>query len=188
MSNGFDSNDAYKYGDDDAVFRRYIEEQSQQSATRTMAEAQQAMVQAQQNSAVFGSGQVQIPRSFSDNPWGTSASSGLIFNTQGSMYSYSGALAPTFQSPTPRPYSHAEDLINGLRSVDPEYIKEIVVVENVYMEFVGMLGYDVEKNPDIIKSLQYHLPYGIILLRNEKYQIDLDKYMENGPTAEMVKE
>lgn len=162
-----------------------MEEMTRRSEMDTgQQQSQQAMQQSMADAAMFGSGQVQAQQSSSGN---------LTFNipSQRSAYSYTGRLTfnqnPWGEPPPPNLYRHAEDFVYGLNNLDPRYVKEIVVIEFVYMEIMGMMKLD-GKGPDVLKSLQYHLPYGIILLRNEKYQFDLDKYLEDGPTKELVKE
>lgn len=163
----------FDWDDDYQQYRRLMNEaadRDQQAAAQAQALAQQAA--AQQSQAIFSnngstSGQINI---FTD-PWGSS-----------SMSNY------TFSTPKPRSHVEAENFCYGLNNLDPGYIQEIIVKEPIYMKIVSYMGYDSKEHPDIIKSLHYSTFYGTILLKNEKYQFDLDKYIEDGPAVEMVEE
>lgn len=84
------------------------------------------------------------------------------------------------------PYSDGEAFLYNLDYAIPQYIKEIVVTEAVYLQILGVLAIDTEKeeNKEALKSLEYPINGGNILLKNAKYQFDLDKYMEYGPSEE----
>jgi hypothetical protein len=102
-----------------------------------------------------------------------------------SSYQRYGYYPSYYSPPPPDPHADANELLYSLRALPIESIKEIVVKEKVYNSLFEIFGYDVKKDPDLIKSFQYHNGYGNILLKNEKYQMDLDKYIEDGPVEEL---
>lgn len=162
----FDADDEY------IEYRRQFERE-QQDAAQAQAMAQQAAQgQSQQSQNAFvgtTSGTFQLSNTYD---WGSSG-----------LSSYS--LGYTSRS---RRHSVAENFCYGLNALDPGYIKELVVKETMYMQLLSYFDSNIKKNPDLIKSLQYNTPYGTFLLKNEKYQFDLDKYIEDGPAVEMVEE
>jgi len=87
----------------------------------------------------------------------------------------------TIRMPERSPFAQAEDFSYGLQHVDPTFIKELVLQEFMYNQFLGMMRIDIEKNPESKKELTYRLPQGRIILKNEKFQFDLDAYMEDAP-------
>jgi hypothetical protein len=102
-----------------------------------------------------------------------------------SSYQRYGYYPPYYSLPQPDPHADANELLYSLRALPLESIKEIIVKEKVYNHLFEIFGYDVKKDPDLIKSFQYRNGYGNILLKNEKYQMDLDKYIEDGPVEEL---
>jgi len=151
--------DSYNWIEDAAAMDRQFELDMQQQATAAQQQAGGA-----QGARVV------------DNAVNLTSSGGNTFSYN-LPYTYYGE----FTAPPRHPHQDAHDFVYGLRSLDPTFIKEIVIMESLYNQIVLMLGYSVEKNPDIIKQLTYSLSYGNVILKNEKYQFDLDKYMEEAP-------
>jgi len=85
-----------------------------------------------------------------------------------------------YQTLEQKPYEFqaAVDFCAALSDVMPYGIKEIVLKEDLYMQILGYLGRNEETEPGITKSLTYSVNDGNIVLKNEKWQFDLDKYME----------
>lgn len=87
----------------------------------------------------------------------------------------------SFTAPPRHPQQDAHDFSYGLNQLIPGMIKEIVLKEPLYMQMLIMEGIDPEKDPEILKEWTYSNAYGTILLKNEKFQFSLEKYMEDAP-------
>lgn len=157
--------------------RRYLEELLRRQNDAAQAQAQQ---QAFHQAAVFGSGQIHISQ-------GSTSHSDQFTFTQTNQAHY--GISDTFYGARPRqrnPNQEGENFIYSLNRINPTYIKEMVILEHVYMQLVAIMGYDSKAFPKIEKELTYNNSYGSLLLKNQKYQFDLDKYIEDGPIQELV--
>lgn len=164
---------------DDEEFRQYTRYVQLEDERQRLAWAEQEMMNqlgaaqqsAEQAGALIGSASGSID----------------FYNGQGgggggSTYNYGEWYVP----PPVNPNAEAQELIEGLEYVNPQYIKEIIVLEPIYMQILSILGFDTKlvNSPDL-KFFKYALPYGYVMLRNEAYQFDLDKYLEQGPSEEI---
>jgi hypothetical protein len=77
------------------------------------------------------------------------------------------------------PNMHGESFLQSLDNILTDYVKELIVTTDIYYQILGVMRIDIKINPEAEKELYYHLPYGMILLKNEKFQFDLDKYIED---------
>jgi hypothetical protein len=75
----------------------------------------------------------------------------------------------------------AENFLSSIGDLDPICIKEIIVQESMYMQAIALLKLT---GLESLKSFEYATAYGILLVKNEKYQFNLDKYIEDGPSEE----
>ena len=126
--------------------------------------------------------QQQIFQGFSQSSGTSQASSGVSMESSYiSSPQLDSWLNQAYHRWEPSPSQHAEDLIDSLHNVNSFFIKELVIHEDIYNELLIYMGIDVKTNEEAKKQMQYHLPYGPLLIKNEKYQFDLDKYMEDAP-------
>lgn len=86
------------------------------------------------------------------------------------------------------PNAAGNAFLNSISAIDPHYIREIVVLEHIYEQILNINGISKTKHPELEKEFKYYTIYGSVLLKNEKYQFDLDKYIEYGPAEETVEE
>lgn len=85
--------------------------------------------------------------------------------------------------PPPRdPLQEGHDFLESLGYLNPEYITEIVVSEELYNKLTQIYNTD---GPDRLKFFECGVEGGIFLIRNKKYLFDMDKYMEDVPKGKL---
>lgn len=90
----------------------------------------------------------------------------------------------SYVKPPPDPNKEGQMFLNSLSGIHPSFVKEIIVKESIYKQILAIWQINVPDQPEYMKSTLYHSRYGgHIVLKNEKHQFDLDKYIEdfNGP-------
>lgn len=73
-----------------------------------------------------------------------------------------------------------QKFLKTLESINPRFIKEIVVPEDIYNSIRELYKFDID-NDERKKVLSYPVSNGTIILKNERYQFCLDKYLEDVP-------
>lgn len=91
----------------------------------------------------------------------------------------------TFNPPPSDAHHEAEDFMIGIADLRVKHIKELILTEDLYNQIMAYMGTDIENYPEYKKELPYEVSHGTIILKNEKYQFDLDKYLEDGKTEEI---
>lgn len=162
--------------DEDREYEAYIREMDQkyEREARATAEAQAAQAQAQvlleQSSRISMSGMMQGMQysAGSRGSWGMSQS------------------LRSYPSLSRNPNQEVDNFLHSLNNLSLNCIHEIVVKSNIYLQVLSILGYDLTKTEEeYFKSLKYNTFYGSIMLKNESFQFNLDKYMEYGPAEEI---
>lgn len=153
----------------------------EQQMTQTQQSAQQSGLLQSSQGAMGGSGSglFNIP-----------IDSIIIQDGAGSSGSYYSSIQSTAYYPPYQlreiyvdPLQNGHDLLNCLIYVNPTFIKEIIVTESVFKQVIQIvfshLNEDEQKQYE--KEYKYHNGNGVLLIKNEKYQFDLDKYIEESP-------
>lgn len=156
------------------------ESQFQQGLAQQQAINQQAQqIQLQQAAAQQGSQSIPLGGTLQG------ASGTLTVDSSGSGRGQAFSGYSFSYSTTKKRYENkdASRFLEGLYYFYSYMVKEIVVAESLYKQILAHMEW-LDK-PEYEQQLTYHAPYGPVLIKNEKFQFNLDKYIEEGPAKEI---